>query len=246
MSLPPEILAEQIMGYVVWASELIPTLQPSQDTPFSIAILPQGPHFYTWLLQAAGYLLLDNQKKKLIIISQQSDNPKDIVLDANSYGPIFGQKWENTTTEKKTLASKLGAKLSLQEHISLAEQMSFQLPFLRTITETNKIIHISIGDKIPDTKTHKLIDWINKNFTEYNVVILANIELSSPTKSKKTDEQWQIAKIIQTTSLSTPLLTIFQKILKVQKKKPEIVAYVNPSDFGKAKSLTTRYVCAVG
>gem|GEM_PF-4114935 len=42
----PEILAEQVMGYVVGASELIPTLKPVSK-PHSIAILPQGPHFYT-------------------------------------------------------------------------------------------------------------------------------------------------------------------------------------------------------
>jgi len=240
----PEILAEQVMGYVVWASELIPTLQPSPENPFSVAILPQGPHFYTWLLQAAGYLLLDTYKKKMIIISQQSDS-KDVVLDTNNYGPTLGQIRKNTDTEIQAIAKKLGAKLSSQEH-SLWEQIGVQLPFLRIITKTDTIIHVNIGDNIPTTKIHKVVDWINKKFTEYNVVILANIELPKPATSKKTDEQWQLLKIIKTPSSSTPLLTIFQNILRLQKQKPEIVAYVNPSDFGKPKSLTTRYVCAVG
>jgi len=243
--LSPEILAEQVMGYVVWASELIPTLKPSPDKPFSLAILPQGPHFYTWLLQAAGYLLLDNQKKKLVIISQQSHVPKDILLDSTSYGPIFGQTWKSSDAKTKALASTLGAKRSTEEHTSLSQQMHFQLPFLRTITESDEIIHISIGDKITTTQTNKVIQRINKNFNECNIVILTNIELSKPAKSKKSDEQTQLAKIIQKASLSTPLLTIFQKILISQKKKPEIVAYVNPGDFGKTWSLTTRYICAV-
>ncbi len=241
MTISPEILAEQVMGYVVWASELIPTLQPSQDVTFSIAILPQGPHFYTWLLQAAGYLLLDNHKKKLVIISQQSYDAKNILLDSNEYGPIFGKKWKNNNEELRTLTSTLGAKFSPQEHISLLEQ----LPFISTITETNKIIHISIGDKLSESKIKKTTHRINKHADTYNVVILTNIELFFPTVSKKTDEQWQLAKIIQKPSSSTPLLTIFQHLLKVQKKKANIVAYVNPSDFGKVHSLTMRYVCAV-
>jgi len=189
--------------------------------------------------------LLDNQKKKIVIISQQSHETKDILLDSTSYGPIFGQTWETTEAKIKALATQLGAKRSTQEHTSLSEQMQFQLPFLRTITESNEIIHISIGDKIAATQTTKVIQRINKNFNECNIVILTNIELSKPTKSKKSDEQTQLAKIIQTASLSTPLLTIFHKILISQKKKPEIVAYVNPGDFGKTGSLTTRYICAV-
>jgi hypothetical protein len=117
---------------------------------------------------------------------------------------------------------------------------------LRTITESDEIIHLSIGDKIQESKIDKTIHRINKNFQECNIVILTNIELATPVESKKTDEQKVLAKIIQTHMLSAPLLTIFQKTLKLQKKKPEIIAYVNPGDFAKNTSLTTRYVCAVG
>ncbi len=244
--LSPEILAEQVMGYVVWASELIPTLKPSPDTPYSVAILPQWPHFYTWLLQAAGYLLLDNQKKKLLIISQQSDDSKNILVDSNSYGPVFGQTWKNSITAISNLVRHIGAKLARPEQKSLLEQMRFQLPFLRIITESNELLHISVWEKTSQTSLDKLLIWIKNNIQDYNIILLTNIELSSSTKSKKSDEQKQIAKIIQTTSLTMPLLTIFHKTLDSQKKKPEIVAYVNPGDFGKTASLTTRYICAVG
>lgn len=246
MSLAPEILAEQVMGYVVWASELIPTLKPSPKKPYSIAILPQGPHFYTGLLQAAGYLLLDNKKKKLLIISQQSDSPKDILVDTNIYGPIFGQIWKNSPTKIKTIAREIHAKLGTIQQKALIDHMYFQLPFLRVITESSEVLHISIGEKATQTPINKLCTWITANIQEYNIVVLTNIELSQPAKSKKTDEQNKLTKILQTYSPNTPLLTLFQKILKSQKKKPEIVAYVNPGDFGKTWSLTTRYICAVG
>ncbi len=205
-------------------------------------MLPQGPHFYTGLLQAAGYLLLDSQKKKILIISQQSVDPKNILIDNTVYGPIFGRKYKNSTE----FISKIGIKLSQPGQKSLSDEMSFQLPFLRIITKVDELLHISIGDKTSQIQIKKLSTWIKNNSQEYNIVFLANIELPKPAKSKKSDEQEQIIKILQTTSLSTPLFTIFQKMLSYKKKKPEIIAYVNPGDFGKTASLTTRYICAVG
>ena len=112
--------------------------------------------------------------------------------------------------------------------------------------ENKELLHISIGEKTPQNILNKIAGWIKNNREEYSIVILTNIEVNTPAKSKKIDEQNKIARIIQTVSSKTPLLTIFQKILTVQKKKPEIIAYVNPGDFGKPTSLTTRYICAVG
>ena len=246
MTVSPEIIAEQVMGYVVWASELIPTLKPSLEKAYSVAILPQGPHFYTGLLQAAGYLLLDSQKKKLVVISQQSDDQKNILVDSNSYGPVFGQTWKNSITTISNLARQLNAKLAHPEQKALFEQIRFQLPFFRVITDTEELLHISIGDKTPPNSLNKLLTWIKNHIQEYNIVILTNIELSTSTTSEKIDEQQQIARYIQTSFPDMPLLTVFQEILNIQKKKPEIVAYVNPGDFSKPSSLTTRYICAVG
>ncbi len=246
MQIAPEILAEQVMGYVVWASELIPTLKPASKKTYSLAILPQGPHFYTGLLQAAGYLLLDSKKKKLIIVSQQSDNSKDILIDTTRYGPIFGQTWENSPTKIKSFARDIDAKLVQPGQKSLIEYINFQLPFVRTITESKALFHISLGEKISQRAIHRVATWMIANIQEYNIVLLSNIKLSKPAKSSKTDEQNKLAKIIKTYSPKTPLLTLFQEILSAQKKKSEIIAYVNPGDFGKNWPLTTRYVCAVG
>ena len=121
----------------------------------------------------------------------------------------------------------MGAILTTPEQKSITEQIDFQLPFLRIITETETVIHISIGDKTSATKINKLLIWINNHMQEYNIVLLTNIDLSPSQKSKKTDEQKQIAKLIQTSS-SSQILTVFQKILHVQKKQLEIVAYVIP------------------
>ncbi|MEI6672636.1 MAG: hypothetical protein WCL02_04855 [bacterium] len=123
--------------------------------------------------------------------------------------------------------------------------MNYQLPFISVITENKEVLHISIGAKITKTKLQKAYTWIKNHEEEYTIIFLTNIELTQPAKSAKTDEQNKIAKVIQTPSENTPLLNIFQKIVNFKKKKPEIIAYVNPGDFGKPTSLTIRYICAV-
>jgi hypothetical protein len=41
------------------------------------------------------------------------------------------------------------------------------------------------------------------------------------------------------------LVNIFKALHKITKQETEIIAYVNPRDFWKNWSITTRYVCAV-
>lgn len=168
-----------------------------------------------------------------MIVSQQSDNSKDVLVDTTNYGPIFGQTWKNSTVKTSNLARDIGGKLGQSEQKSLLEHVRFQLPFLRIITESKQLFHISIGEKISKTAIDRVSTWINVHIQEYNIILLTNIELSQPAKSKKTDEQNKLAKMIETYSPKTPLLTIFQNILSTQKKKSEIVAYVNPGDFSK-------------
>ena len=141
------------------------------------------------------------------------------------------------------IKTAIGATYSTKEHKSLMDNVHFQMPFIHIITKTEELIHIGIGKKTSTTSVNKLIVWIKKNIQEYNIVLLTNIEISSSTKSRKSDEHAQIAKYIQTSP--TPLLTLFKKIGDIQKKKPEIIAYVNPENFGKTTSLMTRYICAV-
>lgn len=128
-----------------------------------------------------------------MIISQQSDDPKNILIDTNDYGPIFGKSWKKS----KNFARQFDAKLADIKQKSLSEQMSFQLPFLRVITETDELLHISIGDKVPQTSMKKIYIWIKNYIQDYNIVLLTNIELSKSMISKKSDEQKQIAKIIE-------------------------------------------------
>jgi hypothetical protein len=70
----PEILLEQIIGYTIGASELIPHIQEKAQKKYDFALLPYGPHFYTGILQSAGYLLLSEKKNVLFLVPQDIKN----------------------------------------------------------------------------------------------------------------------------------------------------------------------------
>jgi hypothetical protein len=93
-----EILLEQIVSYTIGASEMIPNIASKAGADYQLAILPYGPHFYTGILQSAGYLLLP-QRKKLLLIIEQDQNSKEIYQLTGKFGPILGQ--ERTFHEKK-------------------------------------------------------------------------------------------------------------------------------------------------
>ena len=181
----------------------------------------------------------------MLIISQQTDSPKDVFVDSNSYGPILGQNRNNTRTKSTKLAQVMGAKISTPKQDFIADNLHFQLPFLRVITETESFVHISVGNNISQLQIKKVISQIKKHAHDHNIVLLTNIELTT-TPTKKADEQKQIAKVMEQASPKDPLIHIFQQLVHFQKKKPEIIAYVNPGDFGVKSSIATRYVCAVG
>jgi len=135
-------------------------------------------------------------------------------------------------TKLSKFADNIGGKISEKQSKIVGECIISQLPFLRVITDTKEILHISIGEKISLTQIKKICIWIKNNIQKYTIVLLTNFELTSA-HLKKSDEHKQIVKIIETASLATPLLMLFQNICKFQKKKPEIVAYVNPENFNK-------------
>lgn len=242
--LSPEILAEQVMGYVIGATEMIPTLKPNQI--YNAAIVPQWPHFYTWLLQAAGYLLLDSKKKKLIIISEQYNDLKNILIDTNTYWPIFGTTREQSKKDIEQIQKKIKAKLSDKKQKDISKNIIGQLQFIKVIMQVEEYIHIGIGSQISDNKKKALMIWIKKNISEYNIVLLTNIELLKTKKNSINKEEKEISdSITKQTNSSSFLIKIFKSIHKITQQESKIIAYVNPRDFWNNWSLTTRYVCAV-
>lgn len=231
--LSPEVQAEQIMGYVVGAAELIPTLKSHAGKAYSLVLLPQGPHFYTGLLEAAGYLLLDNKKKKIMILTQQSEDPGNILVNGIAHGPIFGKAWKKDQNVINNCIDKIGAHVVENKKSELFQKIDMHLSFIQVINEPQSFISLDIGGEISKAKAGKLTKWIIKQMHEYNVVVVANIDLFKEGKKKNTDEHKEITKVIQKPASTQPLLALFQSILTLQKKDLEIVAYVNPKDFRK-------------
>lgn len=178
----------------------------------------------------------------MIIISRQDDESKEILVDNTGYGPVLGQYRKHSLSKISDFASQIGAKLSGPEEESLSKHLRFQLPFLRVITETEELLHISIGKNISQAKQKKLISRIQNHMDTYSIVLLTNIELTQT--GKKANEQKQIADSIEKSK--DPLVGIFHQTLDLNKKKGEIIAYVNPGDFGAKEASETRYVCVVG
>jgi len=235
------------MGYVVGAAELIPTLKSAAKNTYTTALIPQWPHFYTWLLQAAGYLLLNNKKQKLCIISQQSHEKNRIILDMHKYPQMMGKIRKISSTKAKAIKTSMWAIYSTEEHSQISDNLMLQLPFIRTIQEVKELVHLSLGEKISSLQTKKCIHRITNHREEYNIVFLANMEFSWISRiSKKINEEKEIVKSIQSWSSSSLLIQIFQSLLSKQKKQPEMIAYVKPQHREKSSDITTRYICAVG
>ena len=244
MIVSPEIVAEQVMGYVVWAVEMIPTLS-STPTKNNVALLPQWPQYYTGLLQAAGYLLLDHQKDKLLIISQQSQHPKEVFVDTNVYDSTFGYARKQSKTDVSTIVRQLKAKCFWDFQEDTIQNITSQLPFVRTITQTKTIVHLAIGEDISKIQQQHIISRIKKHISDYNIVMLTNIAFPASPQYKRDDEQKILDKlIIQKTGKTTPLLHIFKHITDTTKAK--VIAYVDPGKQAKKSSIALRYVCAVG
>lgn len=106
-----------------------------------------------------------------------------------------------------------------------------QLPFIRAITETKELMHISIGKKISKAALDRTLHRMTEHSDRYNIVFLKNIEISTKPVSGRSDEQKKIDKIIRTASERDPLLYLFKKVLHTIDKEHEIIAYVNPKDF---------------
>lgn len=232
------------MGYVVAAKEVIPTLKPTQT--YSAILLPQWPHLYTWLLQAAGYLVLESKKKKLIIISEQNYDLKNILIDTNTYWPIFGKKRKQSQKNRDHIQQHLKAKLSKKNHKDIIKSSNAQLPFIRMILEVEEYIHIAMGAQLSEDKKKALLMWIKKNISDYNIVLLTNIELLETKKKSIVKEEKEMAEIITNPKkVSSSLVEIFKGIHKITQQETKIIAYINPKDFWSNWSPTERYVCAV-
>lgn len=182
----------------------------------------------------------------MLIISEQDDDSKHMLIDTNTYGPVFGKTWKIPIKVLNSIAHQLKAKLARPEQTSLFENIRFQLPFIRVIMEIDQILHIGIGPQTSQTDKERLYTWIKKHISEYVIVCLQNITIQNIKSTKKADEQKKIAKmIIDPKTKASPVIQVFREVSGYIQQKPEIVAYINPGDFGRTEASDIRYICTV-
>ena len=106
------------------------------------------------------------------------------------------------------------------------------MQFIKVIMQVEENIHIGIGSQISDNKKKALMIWIKKNISEYNIVLLTNIELLKTKKNSINKEEKEISdSITKQTNSSSFLIKIFKSIHKITQQESKIIAYVNPRDF---------------
>jgi len=205
-----EILLEQIVSYTIGASEIIPDIKQRVGDEYQLAILPYGPHFYTGILQSAGYLLLSNHKKCLLIIEQANDN--DVHQIVGTFGPILGHL-QNFSQDLKVWKS------NFQPSIQELGTILSHLAYIQTMTDTIEIRCLAIGTQLSPAKQKKLNDYIADLCSDHNIIFLANITLP-------TDKQgFPFSKVIQNNKGTTT--KSFSTISKRMQKTPQIIAYTD-------------------
>lgn len=100
------------------------------------------------------------------------------------------------------------------------------------ILEVEEYIHIAMGAQLAEDKKKTLLMWIKKNISDYNIVLLTNIELLETKKKSIVKEEKEMAEIITNPKkVSSSLVEIFKGIHKITQQETKIIAYVNPKDF---------------
>lgn len=206
-----EILLEQIVSYTIGASEMIPNIASKAGEDYQLAILPYGPHFYTGILQSAGYLLLP-QRKRLLLIIEQDQNSKEIYQLTGKFGPILGQ--ERTFHEEKKQR-----KTEFQPSIQDLWIILSHLAYMHTLIKMTHITCLAVGNTLSPTKQKKLNEYLSLAWSDTNIVFLSNITVPAE------DTNFPMSKLIKDNASSA--VKTFHAISKKLKRSSEIIAYAH-------------------
>lgn len=205
-----EILLEQIINYSIGASEIIPDIGQKAKEDYQIAILPYGQYFYTGILQSAGYLLLADKKKCLLVIQQANEN--EVYQLTWSLGTILGQPrtCQSHDSIRKTISPSSTKNLwMIRSHLA----------YIWTITDMNYINCLIVGEQLSPTKQKKLNDYITDICSDHNIIFLMNIRLP------QNDKGFLFSQVVQNNKGTS--IKSFSNISKRCQRKPEIIAYTD-------------------
>lgn len=242
MFLSPETLTEHIMGYAIGAEEMIPKLK-DWVANYTTAFVPYGPDFYTGLLQAAACLLLDAQKKKMIVISEQYHDPKHLLIDTRTYWPICGKKRSPSLANLHQKSQQRKAKYASDQE-AYAVDIHDYLSFVRVIMDIEECVHVGWGADMSSAQTKRFLEWAKTHQHEYVIVCLGNIQIV-PSSHRGKEETYIKKMFLSPITWAGTCGEIYKKINTYLQRSIDIVAYVDANIGKKTKKDTTRYVCAV-
>lgn len=206
-----ELLLEQIISYTIGASEMIPEMAERVGQDYQLAILPYGPHFYTGILQSAGYMLLP-QRKKLLLLIEQDKNDKEIFQITGTFWPILGQQRTFHQDKKKR-------NTEFQPSIQDLGNILNNLAYLQTISHTAQISCLAVGSHLSPTKQKTLNAYLASVWSDTNIVFLDNISVPSQTTNVP------VSTLVKTNTWAT--IKTFHTLSKKLKRSSEIIAYAH-------------------
>ncbi len=223
-----EILLEQIVSYAIGASEMIPNIAKKAAKKYELAVLPHGPHFYTGILQSAGYLLLP-KKESTLFICHDDESPSKISQIAWTIWPMLWQERILQTDCKRKNICDIH-----QVPWKFTEMLLQHISFLSVInTYKTKISCLRIGQKLPVQEQKKLTTFLTKILPTTNIIFLQNFT----TDTKKSSDK---EKTFLPEKISQGVMKCFYTLTQTLKKKSEIIAYAH-----KDKQKDKGYACVL-
>lgn len=242
--LPPEIQVENVMSYTIQAAEVLKESPVTLNKwSYRFMLLPDGPHYYTGILQTMWYLLIDkffSNKKNLIIFTDSSAKNTIHILDQDiSY---LGKSWktQGTDTWDKRLDKKIIKKLK--------KRIKEQLTFIRVLNPQHEFSRALIW---PNCSVKKLKETIHNNtFKDHNIIFIwaLNSKIGNTkcmNKDKELISQLLLWEKISDYKKDFPHIYYFGKTTKDRLDNTEILAYLNSSQLGAEKNNCTGYACII-
>lgn len=224
------------MSYIVHAWEILQKEHRLPEKPYKYLYIPKWPELYTSALKSAWYLFFDKNLKKITIITEQNEYPKDIISYVNQKKSDFLIWWNKI----KNIVPKYIEKTSI-----ISNELFDQILYLRLLTKIKTVSIIGIWKSAIKTK----ISWIIKNISKEEwIIVLWNLSQEKNKDNLIKEDEIMIQNILSWTTYKKKdkwIWNIYKDIVNKNKKKSELLMYVNGYDIWIKKTAQIWYVCIV-
>jgi len=224
------------MSYIVHAWEILQKEHRLPEKPYKYLYIPKWPELYTSALKSAWYLFFDKNLKKITIITEQNEYPKDIISYVNQKKSDFLIWWNKI----KNIVPKYIEKTSI-----ISNELFDQILYLRLLTKIKTVSIIGIWKSAIKTK----ISWIIKNISKEEwIIVLWNLSQEKNKDNLIKEDEIMIQNILSWTTYKKKdkwIWNIYKDIVNKNKKKSELLVYVNGYDIWIKKTAQIWYVCIV-